>query len=142
MYRLFDNTGAVDSSKQPPRKRCRSLNEHEELYLVLSKASIYLHEVCQEVQEVFHKTVSASTICRLLKRYGISKTGSITTIKQLTRCIHGPMLFIQKRNVCVGRLNWLRQSQQQQQKVWLCLERTDTSKSNIIIERQKNQCSC
>jgi transposase len=34
VYKLFENTGAVDPSKQPPRERCRSLDEHEELYIV------------------------------------------------------------------------------------------------------------
>ena len=63
VYNLFLQTGAV---KQPSRPTCQCLNEQEELYIVgvvMSKASLYLHEVCQEICDLFQKSVSESTVC-------------------------------------------------------------------------------
>ena len=75
VYSKFIQTGNVDTVPQPKREHCRSLNQHEELFvvrLVLNKGSLYLKEVCQVVNEMFHIQVSLSTICRVLQRYGIT----------------------------------------------------------------------
>ena len=54
----------------------RVLDDHMEIYivgLIISEPSKYLHEVCQEVLKSFNCTVSPSTICRLLKKFGVTR---------------------------------------------------------------------
>ena len=53
----------------------RRLDERNELFvvgLVLDNPTLYL-EVCQKVHEVYGVSVSASSICRLLRAYGITR---------------------------------------------------------------------
>ena len=54
----------------------RSLNQRCELYvvgLIIENPSLYLAEICQHIFDVYALTVSPSTVCRLLKVYGISR---------------------------------------------------------------------
>ena len=76
IYAHFEQTGEVEPL--PPTARCdsRKLDEHGELYiigLVMDNPSMYLAEVCQAIQDVLGITVSASTICRLLRRCGLTR---------------------------------------------------------------------
>ena len=48
----------------------------EELFViraVLANSSLYMHEVCQEIKDVFGLSISPPTICRLLHSYGITR---------------------------------------------------------------------
>ncbi len=52
------------------------LDEHSELYvivLIFEKPYLYLRELCQELHEVAGVDVVPSTICRLLKSYGMTR---------------------------------------------------------------------
>ena len=75
-YALFEQTGAVEPL--PPSARCdsRKLDQHSELHiigLICANPSLYLTEVCQNIQDIIGITVSASTICRLLRQYGFTR---------------------------------------------------------------------
>ena len=61
---------------QKSRQEIRSLDEHSELIvigLILESPTLYLHEICQTIQEVTSILVSQATICRLLRRYGFTR---------------------------------------------------------------------
>ena len=77
VYALFEQTGTVDPrSHSTLREELRSLNTHEEIYvvgLILNSPSLYLKEVCRDVGEIFHISVSQPTICRLLRRHGVTR---------------------------------------------------------------------
>ena len=76
IYHLFESTNSV--SPTPPRRRpeVRALSQSAEIYVigvVLENPSMFLHEVCNEVQDLYDILVSPSTLCRLLKFYGITR---------------------------------------------------------------------
>ena len=78
IYRQFEVSGDIaaptDASK--PRPDLRVLNEHSELIvvgLILENPTLYLHELCQTIQDVTSLSASQSTICRLLHRYGFTR---------------------------------------------------------------------
>ena len=77
VYALFEQTGTVDPrSHSTLREELRSLSTHEEIYvvgLILNSPSLYLKEVCRDVGEIFHISVSQPTICRVLRRYGVTR---------------------------------------------------------------------
>ena len=107
VYNLFLQTRAVDPVKQPSKPTCQCLNEQEELYIVgvvMSKASLYLHEVCQEICDLFQKSVSESTVCRLLKRYGISRKKICQVALQKSDSLRGAFMghcFLFRRDMFV-----------------------------------------
>ena len=79
-YQLFELTGDVSASEAPCQKRyhttLRKLGQQEEIYVigaVLANSTLYMHEVCQEIRDVFGLSVSPPTICRLLHSYGITR---------------------------------------------------------------------
>ena len=52
------------------------LDDHMELLilgLILANLSLYLSEVCKKVEDLSGIPVSQSTICRLLKKYGLTR---------------------------------------------------------------------
>lgn len=70
----FELTGEVAAKVQ--RFASRKLNASEELFvisLVLDRPNIYLQEVCDEVLAETGVTVSIPTVCRLLKRHGLTR---------------------------------------------------------------------
>ena len=53
VYKIFEQTGAVESRSHPTRENERKLNAHDELYvigLIMGNPSLYLSEVCHEVR--------------------------------------------------------------------------------------------
>lgn len=71
----FLRTGNVTPSKRYCKYNC-SFTEEEELYiigLVYDCPSMYLDEMACEIEKLLHVKVSLATICRLLKRYGITR---------------------------------------------------------------------
>ena len=61
-----------------PQKRldCRRLDLRSELYVVgviLENPSMYLGELCVEIMHVFGIEISPSTVCRTLRRYGLTR---------------------------------------------------------------------
>ena len=77
------------------REELRKLDRSSELYVVgfiLDNPSIYLHEVCQEVKECFELTIAPSTICKLLKRYGITRKKIRQVARQRCNALRGAFM--------------------------------------------------
>ena len=75
-YKKFEANGDVQAKKQRQRPEVRALDEHSELLviaLILENPTLYLDEVVQEVNNLTSLTISAPTICRLFKRYGLTR---------------------------------------------------------------------
>ena len=77
IYRLFEESGTVDPLS--PRKRGIARDLIYAVNCMLLKlfwrthASMYLGELCLEVMQVFGIEISPSTVCRTLKRYGLTR---------------------------------------------------------------------
>ena len=76
IYALFQSTGDVEKKRRQGRSSLGSLPDRAELYvvgLVLEKTSSYINEMCQNIKSILNIEVSSSTVCRLLRRYGITR---------------------------------------------------------------------
>ena len=77
IYSLFEITGDVEPKLTcGSRRELRKLDDHMELFilgLILDDPSLYLSEVCDKVEELSGIQVSQATICRLLKRHGLTR---------------------------------------------------------------------
>ena len=76
IYSLFEITGDVESKLIGPRRELRKLDDHMELLilgLILDNPSLYLSEVCEKIEELSGILVSQATVCRLLKKYGLTR---------------------------------------------------------------------
>ena len=97
-YLLFERTGSVDPlDRSSGREELRKLDRSSELYivgLVLENPSIYLHEVCQEVKQCFDIAVSPATICKLLKRYGVTRKKIRQVASQRNDALRGAFMFV------------------------------------------------
>jgi len=95
-YMLFERTGKVDPvDSSSGREELRKLDRSGELYvigLILENPSIYLHEVCQELKECFDFAISPSTICTLLKRYGVTRKKIRQVAKQRCDALRGAFM--------------------------------------------------
>ena len=75
-YKWFEITGNVDPVLRKSRPYLRALDEHTELMvigLILQSPSLYLEEICSRVHELTAVAVSPPCICRLFKRYGLTR---------------------------------------------------------------------
>ena len=76
ILRQFMLTGGIAAKSQGARIGSRRLSVGEELLvisLVLDRPHIYLQEICEEVSAEMGVAVSVSTVCRLLKRHGLTR---------------------------------------------------------------------
>ena len=78
IFKQFELSGdlAAPTDARQPRPYTRTLDQHSELVvigLILQSPTLYLHEICQTIQEVTSLSVSQATICRLLHRYGFTR---------------------------------------------------------------------
>ena len=76
IMKLFETTGCVDPKVQPSREDLRKLDDFHELYilgLIYDNPALQLSEICNKVEEVTAVIVSGPTICRLLRRNGITR---------------------------------------------------------------------
>ena len=76
IYKRFESHGTVEPSYSRSKAHLHSLDEHAQLYLlgvVMENPSLYLDELCSKISEQFNMTVSPSTVCRTLHKYGISR---------------------------------------------------------------------
>ncbi len=55
------------------------------LGLLIDNPSLYLNEICQKIQESTGVSVSAPTVCRLIRRHGFTRKKIVQVAKQ--RCI-------------------------------------------------------
>lgn len=72
----FQNTAKVRPTSQPQREFTKKLSSRDELFVIglfLANPTVYLYEICQQVKEVFGKSVSPPTVCHLLARYGMTR---------------------------------------------------------------------
>lgn len=75
VFKLFEQTGSVDPSK-PDRANTRVLSQYDELLvigLLLENPSLYLGEICREVEHITGICVTPSTICRIIHRHGFTR---------------------------------------------------------------------
>ena len=92
---LFKQTGNVDPRKRDHRGYERKLDERSELFVVgtiLESPSLYLGEICQQIRTVFDVNVSPPTICRLIKRYGITRKKIRQIAKQRCDSLRGAFM--------------------------------------------------
>ena len=94
-YKLFEATGDISPATQPARESTRKLSGRDELHiigLVLAHPTVYLYEVCPQVEDVFGKSVSPTTVCRLLARFGLTRKKVQQVAKQ--RNVHYRAAFL------------------------------------------------
>ena len=75
-YQLLERTGRVDPVQRQERHEIRAVDMHTELHVisfVIENPFVYLSEVCYNIFDITGEPVSPSTVCRLLKRYSISR---------------------------------------------------------------------
>ena len=75
-YHQFECTGEIQAIRHDSRPDLRVLDEHSELILIgiiLNETSVYLEELCQKVADLTSITVSPSTVCRIMRLYGITR---------------------------------------------------------------------
>lgn len=76
VYRLFYDSGDVTPQKQPERRAIRSLSHLDELLivgLIIDSPSTYLRELCQAIEEICGKTVSPSSVCKIIHKHGFTR---------------------------------------------------------------------
>ena len=73
VYRQFEATDYVEPKACKKRPKERALSKHGEIYVIVAVMDNPVHEVCAEVKDMLNVNVSPSTLCRLLKSYGITK---------------------------------------------------------------------
>ena len=76
IMKLFETTGCVDPKALPSREDLRKLDDHHELYilgLLYDNPALQLHEICNKVEEITAVVVSVPTVCRLLRRNGLTR---------------------------------------------------------------------
>ena len=76
IYQQFKRTGSVEPVRRKARPELRALDEHDELLvigIIMENPTLYLEEVCKQILSITNITVAPSTICRLLRRYGITR---------------------------------------------------------------------
>ena len=72
----FERTGNVEPVCSKCSYELRTLDEESELFVngaVLSNPGMYLRELCQQLREVVGVEAAPSTVCRLLRAYGITR---------------------------------------------------------------------
>ena len=78
IWNLFQLTGnvSVQSPFDNKRMHLRVLDEYHELFIIgiiLECPTVYLHELCVVIQKATNVDVSIPTLCRLLKRYEMTR---------------------------------------------------------------------
>ena len=106
-YRLFEESGSVDPLSLGTRLDCRSLDPHSELYVIgviMENPSLYLGELCSVIMNAFGIEISASTVCRTLKKYGITRKKIRQMAVQRSNELRGAVMaqcFLLKRDMLV-----------------------------------------
>ena len=76
IFKIFEQTGSVDPKKARNRPECCKLDGHHQLYiigLVLDNPSMYLGEICSEIKHTTGVEVTPSSICKLLRKFGLTR---------------------------------------------------------------------
>ena len=72
IFKLFENTGNVIPTK-PDSADTRVHSGYEEFLVVGLLLDIYLSDVCQKMFDLTKIVVSAPTICRIIRRHGLTR---------------------------------------------------------------------
>jgi len=75
IFNRFELTGDVSPTK-PNRSETRLFSKHDELFiigLVLDSPELYLSEFLDKIEDVIGIRASASTLCRVIHRHGITR---------------------------------------------------------------------
>ena len=94
VYVKFEHTGHVDHVSSD-RRATRKFDEHQELYIIgviLQEPSLYLGELCQQIHDDIGIEVSPATVCKLLKRYGMSRKKIRQVAKQRCYSLRGAFM--------------------------------------------------
>ena len=105
---LFLRTGSVLPQKRSCRKNFR-FTEEQELYiigLIFEYPAMYLDEIVREIANFLEVEVSLSTVCRLLKRYGITRKKIRQVAQQRCYVLRG-MYIAHIYNFDINMLVWL-----------------------------------
>ena len=76
IFKRFELTGEVQPTSQPIRPFLHRLSESEEhliIALIMESPTFYLYEICKEIQQITGKSVSESTVCRVLRNHGFTR---------------------------------------------------------------------
>ena len=98
--KIFSASGDVTGKKSPGRPSLHALTDYEELFvisMVLENPRVEQHEICEAVLETTGTEVSISTICRVLRKYGMTRK------KNTVRCY--TKKFALKKSIygtCIG----------------------------------------
>lgn len=88
LYKKFVTTGKLSPSKRTSRPEARKLDELHELYIIsllLENPGLYLDEICSKIRDSTGVTVSGSTVCRVIRRNGLTRKKITQVAKQ--RCM-------------------------------------------------------
>ena len=82
------------------------------IFVILENPSMYLSEICDDVEQFSGVKVKEATICRLLKRHGLTRkkenlSCSIAKVCHFEGLFHGLSNSVQKRTICVGGRDWI-----------------------------------
>lgn len=84
----FKATSNVTSLGQPSRPQHRKLDDCHELMIIgiiLDNPCVYLREICSKIKEATGVVISGATVCRILRRNGITRKKVQNVAKQ--RCL-------------------------------------------------------
>ena len=93
-FRLFMETDDI-VSKQNSRMSMQKLSDREQLIAVgfiLSKPQMYLAEICAAVEDMTGTKVSPATMCRILKKHGITRKKVAYIAKQRSQNLRAKFL--------------------------------------------------
>lgn len=124
LWLTFKTTGDVSRRAQAlssSRSHLRILDEYHEYFiicLILRSPTTHLYEIQRQIEEVSNTTVSVPTICRLLRRYGLTRKAVQRVALQRSSTLRANFManmFLYSRNVFVwvdetgsDRRNYLR----------------------------------
>ena len=95
-YRQFESTGEIQPISNGSRQDLRALDEHSELILIgiiiLNEPSFYLEELCQRVFHLTNMTALPSTVCKLMRLYGITRKRIRQVALQRCDALHGAFM--------------------------------------------------
>ena len=76
VMKIFSASGDITGKKSPGRPSLHALTAYEELFvisMVLENPRVEQHEICEAVLETTGTEVSISTICRVLRKYDMTR---------------------------------------------------------------------
>ena len=85
----------VDSSSLTICSCRKKLSSTEEIFvvgLVLENPTMYISEVCEELKDTLNVDISVSTICKTLRRYGVTRKKIRQVASQRCYALHGVFL--------------------------------------------------